>query len=60
VPRSVDVDISALGTFSSASLITIDKNTSVSSGPTGTAVTPTAQMTITLEGYSVAFLTLKP
>jgi hypothetical protein len=58
--RSVQVDVSALGTFSSGSLLTIDKNTSVTSGPMAAAATPAAQMTITLDGYSVAFLTLKP
>jgi hypothetical protein len=40
--------------------VTIDKTTSASSGPTDTVSTPAAQMTITLNGYSVAFLTLKP
>ena len=59
VPHSVDVDVSALGSFSSASLITIDKNTSVSGGPVAEAVTSAAQITIALDGYSVAFLTLK-
>lgn len=58
--RSVQVDISALGTFSSGSLLTIDKNTSVTSGPMAAGVAPAAQMTISLDGYSVAFLTLKP
>ncbi|MGD1076805.1 MAG: hypothetical protein ABR881_00660 [Candidatus Sulfotelmatobacter sp.] len=58
--RSVLVDVSALGTFSSGSLLTIDKNTSVSSGPAAEVVTPAAQMTITLDGYAVAFLMLKP
>jgi hypothetical protein len=60
VERTVLLDVSALGTFSSASLVTIDKTTSASSGPTDTVSTPAAQMTITLNGYSVAFLTLKP
>jgi hypothetical protein len=59
-PRTVLLDLSALGAFSSGSLLTIDQNTSVSSGPTAAGVTPAAQMTITLNGYSVAFLTLKP
>jgi hypothetical protein len=58
--RSVQVDISALGAFSSGSLLTIDKNTSLSSGPTPTVVTPSTQATITLAGYGVAFLTLRP
>ena len=58
--RSVQVDISALGTFSSGSLVTIDKNTSVTSGPIAASLTPAPQITITLNGYSVAFLKLKP
>jgi hypothetical protein len=58
--RSVQMDVSALGTFSGASLLTIDRNTSVSSGPTVATVKPAAQMTIALDGYAVAFLTLKP
>jgi uncharacterized protein (DUF2141 family) len=59
-PRSILIDISALGTFSSGSLMTIDQNTSASTGPTPAAVTPASQMTVTLNGYGVAFLTLKP
>lgn len=38
----------------------IDKRTMVSSGPTAAAESPTAQMTITLNRYAVAFLSLKP
>jgi hypothetical protein len=59
-PRSVLVDVSGLGTFSSGSLMIIDKSTDVANGPTATAVTPASQMTITLGGYGVAFLTLNP
>jgi len=58
--RTVQVDVSALGTFSSGSQLMIDKDTSVASGPVATGVTPAPQMTITLNGYSVAFLTLTP
>jgi hypothetical protein len=58
--RAVLVDVSALGTFSSGSLLTIDLNTSVTTGPVAAAVMPAPQMTVTLNGYSVAFLTLKP
>lgn len=59
-PRSVLIDVSALGTFSSCSLLAIDANTSAVSGPSATSVTPAAQITITFSGYGVAFLTLKP
>jgi len=58
--RDVALDVSALGTFSSASLLMIDKTTSVANGPSATTVTPSAQITISLDGYSVAFLTLTP
>jgi hypothetical protein len=59
-PRVVGIDLSALGTFSSASLLTIDKNTNVANGPTAAPVTPAAQMAIQLGGYGVAFLKLTP
>jgi hypothetical protein len=59
-PRTVSLDVSALGSFTSASLLTIDSTTSPTSGPTATSVTPSAQITLTLNGYGVAFLTLTP
>jgi hypothetical protein len=58
--RSVLVDVSALGAFSSGSLLVIDATTNVANGPSANSVTPSAQMTLTLDGYGVAFLTLKP
>jgi hypothetical protein len=58
-PRTINIDVSALGTFTTASLLTIDANTSVTSGPTATSVTPSPQMPVVLNGYGVAFLTLK-
>jgi hypothetical protein len=60
VPRTVSVDVSALGTFSSASLLTIDANTNVTTGPTATPVTPASTIQITFSGYGVAFLKLQP
>jgi hypothetical protein len=59
-PRIVAIDLSSLGTFSSASLLTIDKNSNVATGPVVTPVTPAAQLTIQLGGYGVAFLKLMP
>ncbi|HWY21653.1 MAG TPA: glycosyl hydrolase [Candidatus Acidoferrum sp.] len=58
-PRTISIDGSALGSFHSSSLLKIDANTSVVSGPTATSVTPAPQMTVSLNGYGVAFLTLK-
>jgi hypothetical protein len=60
VSKIVSVDVSALGTFPSGTLLTIDKNTSVANGPTATSMIPASQMTITLNGYSVGILSLKP
>jgi hypothetical protein len=60
VPKNLQVDVSALGTFSSGSLLMIDDTTSVPDGPTPASVTPAAQMTISFDGYGVAFLALKP
>jgi hypothetical protein len=60
VPFNVAVDVSALGNFSSASLLVIDNDTSASSGPAQITVTPAAQVTIDLNGHSVGTLTLKP
>ena len=60
VPFSVTVDVSALGNFSSASLLVIDKDTSAANGPPLTTVTAAANITIDLNGYSVGILTLKP
>lgn len=58
--RTVIVDVSGLGTFSSASLLTIDAATNLTSGPSAVSVTPAARMTVSLGGYGVAFLTLRP
>jgi hypothetical protein len=58
-PQTASVDFSALGNFSSASLLTIDAGTSVATGPVASSVTATSPITVSLNGYGVAFLTLK-
>ncbi len=58
-PRTIRVDVSALGSFTSGSLLTIDATTSTTSGPTATSVIPSPAITVVLNGYGVAFLTLK-
>ncbi len=58
--RSVGVNTSALGSFSSASLLVIGKNTSATTGPTAASVSPASPITISLGGYGVAFLKLTP
>ena len=58
-PRTILIDTTAWGNFSSGSLLTIDANTNVASGPVASTVTPASQISVTLNGYGVAFLTLK-
>lgn len=60
VSKTVAVNVSALGNFSSASLLIIDNKTNVAAGPTATSVSVAPQITMDLNGYSVGFLTLKP
>jgi hypothetical protein len=59
-PRTVIVDVSALGNFSSATSITIDGNTNAANGPPPVALAFSPQMTVVLGGYGVTFLTFKP
>ena len=59
-PRTVVVDLSSLGGFSAASVLTIDGSTNVATGPVSTAVTPSQRMSLTLNGYGVAWLMLTP
>lgn len=58
-PCVVTVDLSALGTFHTATLVTIDAATDPTSGPSPVSLAPTPTMTVTLPGYGVAFLRVK-
>jgi hypothetical protein len=59
-PRTVIVDVSALGTFSAATATTIDARMDPSSGPVPMSITPAPRLSVTLGGYGVTFLQLKP
>jgi len=59
-PRTLVVDLSNFSPFSAASLLTIDADTNVSTGPSAVGVTPASRITITLPGYGAAFLRLTP
>jgi hypothetical protein len=56
----VIADVSALGTFSSATSITIDAKTNATSGPVSVGITPGQKISVTLGSYGVTFLKLKP
>jgi uncharacterized protein (TIGR03437 family) len=56
--RTFALDLSALGSFSSATLVTLDASTPVATGPVPQSLTPAAQMQVTLPGYGAALLRL--
>jgi len=58
-PRTVSLDLSSLGTFSTASLLTIDSATDVINGPTAASIAPNSPIQVMLNGYGVAFVKLQ-
>jgi hypothetical protein len=58
-PRNVTVDLSKLGSFTSAKLLKINSSTDLTNGPTESAVTVAPSIEVDFTGYGVAFLTLK-
>ena len=59
-PRAVIVDLSALGTVTSASQLSLGAGSDLANGPQPTAITPASKLTVSLSGYGVTFLILKP
>jgi hypothetical protein len=55
----VAVDVSALGSFSSASELSIDSSTSPVTGPTPQTISATSPIKLSLNGYSVAMIKLQ-
>lgn len=58
--RTVVMDISALGNFTSVSQLNIGAEINLANGPQPTSITPASKITVNLPGYGVAFLILKP
>lgn len=56
--RTAAIDVSALGSFQSATLTTIDGSTSAANGPSTKSVPLAGTIQVPLNGYSVAFLRL--
>jgi hypothetical protein len=59
-PRTVVIDVSALGQFTSGTQLTIDANTDTTNGPAAVSITPASRMTLNLGGYGVTFVMLTP
>jgi uncharacterized protein (TIGR03437 family) len=57
VSRTFALDLSALGSFTAATLVTLDSATPAT-GPQLESLTPSAQMQVTLPGYGAALLRL--
>ena len=57
--RTVVVDVSALGPFSSGTQLTLDASTDSVAGPAAANFTPASQMTFRLGGYGTTFLTFR-
>lgn len=55
----ITLDVSALGAFNNASLVTIDSTTSPSTGPSPVSISPASPITLSLNGYSSAFIKLQ-
>ena len=56
VPRTVMLDVSALGSFASATQVSIDATTDATRGPVHIELAAAPQMQLTLNGYGVTFL----
>lgn len=59
-PRTVVVDVSALGNFTAAAQLMIDANTDLANGPVEVPITPAQKLQVVLSGYGVTFVTLTP
>lgn len=58
-PSTVTLDLSALGSFQSGEMVTINAATDPTTGPTLMSFTPSSTITVALPGYGVTFLTMK-
>lgn len=59
-PRTVIVDTTALGNFSSAQQYTLQRDTDLTNGPQPVSVSPNSKLSVTLPGYGTVILQLKP
>ena len=59
-PRTVILDVSALGNYSSVTQTNLQSDTDLTKGPQSVTLSPSAKLTVTLKGYSTAFLHLIP
>ncbi|MGO9230121.1 MAG: hypothetical protein ACLQKA_13070, partial [Bryobacteraceae bacterium] len=58
VSANITLDVSALGSFSSATLTAINSTTDPSTGPATQSITPQGTISVSFPGYGVAFVRL--
>ena len=58
VAKTVNLNLSALGSFTYGTKVVIDSTTSAATGPTEVAFSPGASLSVNLNGYSVVFVRL--
>ncbi|MGH9517878.1 MAG: hypothetical protein ACRD3P_19600 [Terriglobales bacterium] len=56
---NISLDVSGLGSFTSANEVMIDAKTSPANGPTSTVISAQSPITLNLGGYGVAFIKLQ-
>ena len=59
-PRSVTIDVTALGNYTSVTKTTLDASTDITNGPSAVSLTPAGMLSVTLGGYGTAILHIKP
>jgi hypothetical protein len=59
-PRTVIVDVSALGNYSSVTQTNLQNDTDLAKGPQPVILSPAPKLTVTFNGYGTAFLRLIP
>jgi len=59
-PRTVIVDVSALGNYTSVVQTTLNSKTDASAGPSPVGLTPAPQLSVTLPGYGTTLLQIQP
>jgi hypothetical protein len=59
-PRTVIVDVAALGNYSSVTQLTLQSGTDLTKGPQPMTLSPSPKLSVTLNGYGTAFLHIVP
>jgi hypothetical protein len=59
-PRTIEIDVSALGSYTTLTKTTLQNGTDTVNGPQPVALSPAPKLSVTLSGYGTQFLHLVP